>query len=416
MFYGLNKFVKNLLPKRLFYRALLIVAIPVILIQLIITIVFFDSLWIKTNKGMTRALVSEIQTFIEVYSNDNYEKDEIKNIFSLYQDLNIEFVEDENFNFSYNERWFSPIDRTLRRELKSKFGSEIFWFNTTNYKELVDLRIKYQNGYFKFIVPKDRLTSTSARLFGLWITVPAFIVVIISLIFLKNQTRPITALAKAAQKATAGNLQYEKDLAPMITLMCTNITMPARTFTTAPYRIAGAPYKYPTSVQYSDVTATFIGDKFLRLRQFFEVWQSTMYDNLNGMFNFYDNYVSNIDIFQLGQFESLNDRDSVTYGVRMRECFPSVIGDVQYDSGGNNQYVAINVTFSYRDWLNFDLDIDSTGKVGGLSSGVVKPGGGFLSGFPPELRRTGRGVINQLKRSIPIGKVFGGKVFPPFTF
>ncbi len=204
MFYGLNKFIKNLLPKRLFYRALLIVAIPVILIQLIITIVFFDSLWIKTNKGMTRALVSEIQTFIEVYSNDNYEKDEIKNIFSLYQDLNIEFVEDEYFDFTYNERWFSPIDRTLRRELKSKFGSEIFWFDTTSYKELVDLRIKYQNGFFKFIVPKDRLTSTSARLFGLWITVPAFVVVIISLIFLKNQTRPITALAKAAEKFGRG--------------------------------------------------------------------------------------------------------------------------------------------------------------------------------------------------------------------
>jgi len=204
MFYGLNRLVKNLLPKRLFYRALLIVAIPVILIQLIITIVFFDSLWIKTNKGMTRALVSEIQTFIEVYNNDNYEKDDIKNIFSLYQDLNIEFIEDDDFNFSYNERWFSPIDRTLRRELKSRFALEIFWFDTTSYKELVDLRIKYQNGYFKFIVPKDRLTSTSARLFGLWITVPAFIVVIISLIFLKNQTRPITALAKAAEKFGRG--------------------------------------------------------------------------------------------------------------------------------------------------------------------------------------------------------------------
>jgi len=204
MFYGLNRLVKNLLPKRLFYRALLIVAIPVILIQLIITIVFFDSLWIKTNKGMTRALVSEIQTFIEVYNNDNYEKDDIKNIFSLYQDLNIEFIEDDDFNFSYNERWFSPIDRTLRRELKSRFALEIFWFDTTSYKELVDLRIKYQNGYFKFIVPKDRLTSTSARLFGLWITVPAFIVVIISLIFLKNQTRPITALAKAAAKFGRG--------------------------------------------------------------------------------------------------------------------------------------------------------------------------------------------------------------------
>ena len=204
MFYGLSKYFKSLLPKRLFYRALLIVAIPVILIQLTITIVFFDSLWIKTNKGMTRALVGEIQTFIEVYKNDIYEKNEITNIFSLYQDLNIEFVEDKNFNFFFNERWFSPIDRTLRRELKSKFGSEIFWFNTTSYKELVDLRIKYKNGYFKFIIPKDRLTSTSARLFGLWITVPAFIVVIISLIFLKNQTRPITALAKAAAKFGRG--------------------------------------------------------------------------------------------------------------------------------------------------------------------------------------------------------------------
>ena len=50
-----------------------------------------------------------------------------------------------------------PIDRTLRRELKSIFGNEKFWFNTISYKELIDLRIKYQNGYFKFLVPKDRL-------------------------------------------------------------------------------------------------------------------------------------------------------------------------------------------------------------------------------------------------------------------
>ena len=204
MFYGLSKFIKNLLPKRLFYRALLIVAVPVIVIQLIITIVFFDSLWIKTNKGMTRALVNEIKTFIEVYNNDNYDKNEITNLFSVYQDLNIEFVQEEDFNFSYDERWFSPIDRTLRRELKSRIGNEQYWFNTTNYKELVDLRIKYENGYFRFLIPKDRLSSSSARIFGLWITVPAFIMIIISLIFLKNQTRPIAALAKAAEKFGRG--------------------------------------------------------------------------------------------------------------------------------------------------------------------------------------------------------------------
>ena len=103
MFYGLNRFVKNLLPKRLFYRALLIVAVPVIVLQLLITVVFFDSLWIKTNKGMTRALVKEINTFIEVYKNDNYDKGEIANLFSVYQDLNIEFIQNDTFNYNYDE-------------------------------------------------------------------------------------------------------------------------------------------------------------------------------------------------------------------------------------------------------------------------------------------------------------------------
>ena len=204
MFYGLNKFIKKILPKGLFYRALLIVAVPVILLQLIITFVFFDSLWIKTNKGMTRALVNEITTFIQVYNDEIYDKDEITNLFSVYQDLNIEFNQDENFNYDFDERWFSPIDRTLRRELKSKFGSQKFWFSTTSYKELIDLRIKYQSGYFKFLIPKDRVTSSSARIFALWITVPAIIVVLISLIFLKNQTRPITKLARVAERFGKG--------------------------------------------------------------------------------------------------------------------------------------------------------------------------------------------------------------------
>ena len=204
MFYGLNKLIKNILPKSLFYRALLIVAVPVIVLQLVITIVFFDSLWIKTNKGMTKALVNEVSTFIEVYDDEIYNKEEITDLFSVYQDLNIEYINDSNFIYNFDERWFSPIDRTLRRELKSRFGVGEFWFDTTNYKELIDLRIKYQLGYFKFLISRDRVTSSSARIFALWITVPALIMVFISLIFLKNQTRPITNLAKAAEKFGKG--------------------------------------------------------------------------------------------------------------------------------------------------------------------------------------------------------------------
>jgi two-component system, OmpR family, osmolarity sensor histidine kinase EnvZ len=204
MFFGLSNFLKKILPKSLFYRAFLIVAAPILVLQLVITIVFFDSLWIKTNKGMTRALINEISTFIEVYDNEKIDKDELKNIFSLYLELNVELIKDKKFENKLNERWFSPVDRTLRRELKSHFNLNEYWFSTTSYKELIDLRIKYENGYFKFLISKDRVTSSSARIFALWITVPAIIMVIISLIFLKNQTRPISNLARAAERFGKG--------------------------------------------------------------------------------------------------------------------------------------------------------------------------------------------------------------------
>ena len=204
MFYGLSKFLKKILPKQLFYRSLIIVAAPIIIMQITISIVFFDSLWIKTNKGMTKALVNEISTFVEAYNNEKFDKDEITNLFSLYQDLNIEFIQDEKFNYNYDKRWFSPIDRTLRRELKSRFGSDEFWFNTTNYKELIDLRIKYKTGYFKFLVSRDRVTSSSARIFALWVTLPAILVIFIAILFLKNQTRPITKLAEASERFGRG--------------------------------------------------------------------------------------------------------------------------------------------------------------------------------------------------------------------
>ena len=203
MFYGLNKLIKNLLPKQLFYRALLIVATPIIVLQITISIVFFDSLWIKTNKGMTKSLVSEIYTFIEAYKNEaDYNKEKLTDLYYQNFQLNIKYIENENIPLLKNERWFSPIDRTLRRELKSKFNN--YWFDTLSYKEMIILKIDYQNGVLQFSFPRDRVTNTSARIFALWITLPAFLLIFIALIFLRNQTRPIINLAKASEKFGRG--------------------------------------------------------------------------------------------------------------------------------------------------------------------------------------------------------------------
>ena len=202
MFYGLNKFIKNLLPKQLFYRGLLIVATPIIILQITITIVFFDSLWIKTNKGMTRALVAEIKTFLNAYENEDTNKEFIISLFKENLDININYKNNIEVPEHKDTRWFSPIDRTLRRELKSNYFN--YWFDTTSYKKFVDLKITYDNGHFEFLIPKDRLTSSSARIFVFWITLPALLVISIAMIFLKNQTRPIIKLAEASEKFGKG--------------------------------------------------------------------------------------------------------------------------------------------------------------------------------------------------------------------
>ena len=202
MFYGLSKFLKNIFPKRLFYRGLLIVAIPIIVLQVTISIVFFDSLWIKTNKGMTSAVVGEVKAFMEAYDNEKANKEFLIYLFNSSLNFNIQLVENEILPNENLERWYSPMDRSLRRELKAVNLN--YWFDTTNLKDAIDLKIKNSEGYFQFYIPRDRLANTSARLFGLWITLPAFLMIVIAIIFLKNQTRPIIKLAEASEKFGRG--------------------------------------------------------------------------------------------------------------------------------------------------------------------------------------------------------------------
>ena len=202
MFYGLSRYFKKILPKQLFYRSLIIVAAPIIIMQITISIVFFDSLWIKTNKGMTRALVDEVAVFIDAYENENNDKEKIINLFNAHLQFVIRYEANKDFPEVYNERWFSPIDRSLRRELKSE--NFIYWFDTAGYKNLISLKLKYKDGYFQFFIPRERLTSTSVRLFALWITLPAILVIFIAILFLKNQTRPITKLAEASERFGRG--------------------------------------------------------------------------------------------------------------------------------------------------------------------------------------------------------------------
>jgi two-component system, OmpR family, osmolarity sensor histidine kinase EnvZ len=204
MFSGLNKFIKYILPKRLFYRALIIVAAPTIILQLIITIVFYDSIWIKANKNITRSLVSQLKAIQNVYTNDNKNLDFLTD--SYKNNFNFEIgISKEIFPKSSGERKFSPMDRSLRRELKGAFGNNNYWFNTSKFKNAVEIKIKSNDEIIEFLIPKEMVSASSIRLFVLWTTLPSILLIIIALIFLKNQTKPLVKLAKAAERFGRGD-------------------------------------------------------------------------------------------------------------------------------------------------------------------------------------------------------------------
>ena len=204
MFFGLNKILKYLLPKRLFYRALIIVAAPTIILQLIIAVVFYDSIWIKVNKNITKSLVTQLKTIQEVYTNDKKNLDFFTD--SYKNNFNFEIgISQEVFPKESGERKFSPMDRSLRRELKSTFGNNNYWFSTSKFKNAVEIKIKSNKDVIEFLVPKEMVSASSVRLFVLWTTLPSILLIVIALIFLKNQTKPLVRLAKAAERFGKGD-------------------------------------------------------------------------------------------------------------------------------------------------------------------------------------------------------------------
>ena len=205
MSFGLNNILKKILPTGLFYRSLIIVAAPTIIMQIIITIVFFDSIWIKANKGLTRSLVGELKTLSDVYTGEdqnqiNYLTEQFKHNFDFV--IN---VKDEKLPLVSKERKYSPMDRSLRRELKRVFGSSNYWFDTIAYEDVVEIKVNSNDKIIQVLFPKEKIAPSSVRLFILWITLPSILLISIAIIFLKNQTKPILNLSKAAEKFGKGD-------------------------------------------------------------------------------------------------------------------------------------------------------------------------------------------------------------------
>jgi len=209
-----------------------------------------------------------------------------------------------------------------------------------------------------------------------------------------------------------------------VDMMCNKVTLPNRDINTQPHIMYGPKREMPYAYSFSSaVEMTFYGDKFLRQRQFFENWQKKIMNIQTHNISYYDNYVGSMDIMQLGQFDSKQDDDArVTYAVRLHEVYPQTIGSMDLTYGADNEIAQVPITLNFRTWSNLTIDqIDgaTVGKsIGDVPTIKASKDFGLFSGIlgklPPEIRRAGRDVLQTAKRNLPIGRVTGGRLFPPF--
>jgi len=206
-------------------------------------------------------------------------------------------------------------------------------------------------------------------------------------------------------------------------MMCNKVTLPNRDVNTTDHRVYGPARQMPYAYSYSgQIECSFYGDKFLRQRTFFENWQKKIFSNVTHHMDFYDNYVGTMDIYQLGSFSAEQDRDRTTYAVRLYEVYPQTVGSIDYSYGATDSAVNVPITLNFRTWKNLTIDQIDGATVGQAFGDVptIKPSpefglfGGILNRLPPEIRRAGRDVLQTTRRNLPIGRVTGGKVFPPF--
>ena len=212
-----------------------------------------------------------------------------------------------------------------------------------------------------------------------------------------------------------------QSLGRQINIHCDSVSMPGHDLQAQTVQYGSAPARdIVTSHAFAgNISASFYADKYLRERHFFELWQKMAVNMVTHKANYYDDYVGKMHIYQLGSMDGESNRDVPTYGIEAVEVYPATISAVEYNYASANQLVKINVAFAYKQWHN--LATDSISGIDFANSRQTLPDikerdTGLFGKLPPDLKRAGKNIFQQ-GRTVwnPIGRIFNGKVFPPFT-
>ena len=202
--------LRRLTPKGLFWRSLLILLLPMVLLQGVVAYIFFERHWDTVSRrlalGVTGDIIHVMRT-VQKYPKEEF-SDWALRAAGREMQLRAIFEEGAALPATHPESSNSQMERSLRHALSERLTIP-FHIDTQRPDRNISIRIQLQKGVLEILTPRKRMFSTTVYIFVLWMVGTAVVVTSIAIFFLRNQIRPIRRLARAAEAFGKGRTEIE---------------------------------------------------------------------------------------------------------------------------------------------------------------------------------------------------------------
>ena len=190
---------KRWLPKSLFGRSLLIIVLPVAMMQVAVTWVFFEAHWRTATAQLSESLAGDVawdvSSYLEAPTPQTLAR--IADRAERTQSLSIVLNEGQGLPVGRRDSLLPVFDQALRDALDERLDRP-YWVDATRYPAYVDIRVATPKGALRIIAPKDRAFADRGHVFVLWLTGATLLLTTVAVLFIRNQVRAIERLAEVA--------------------------------------------------------------------------------------------------------------------------------------------------------------------------------------------------------------------------
>ena len=205
VYHAISAQLYRYMPKGLYTRALLILIIPMIILQSVLTLIFMDRHYALVTDHLSEAVVREIAGVVYVlehYPNDDdYKK--VTELAGSALDLSITILPPDPLPAPKPKPFFDLIDRNLSEQISSRIKKP-FWIDTVGRSRYVEIRIQLKDKVLRILARRSQTYASNSHIFIVWMVSTSLVLLIISIVFLRNQIRPIEKLAGAAESFGKG--------------------------------------------------------------------------------------------------------------------------------------------------------------------------------------------------------------------